>query len=288
MEECMKKVLERITVEIKSLLAELKDPHKRQEWISNGKIFLQKAMKSLALSVRFLTIIPLKSAPLDDEAVRNSMISFPVAGLLIGLFALLVNLMVSWAYPVMISSVLVILFYALITGGLHLDGLADTFDGIASARPREKILEIMKDSRIGTMGVLSLIFVIVLKILFLSNVPASTRTLTILLLPVLSRWSMLIPIYYVRYARSEGLGGSFSKAINKRAFIISTLITLFISVFLLRFSGIILMAVTALSTALISFLINKKIDGFTGDTLGATCELNEVVILALMGMGAAA
>ncbi len=123
-------------------------------------------MKGLILLFSFMTRLPVPKMEFDSEELGKSMKFFPVVGLVIGLilylFARGISFVTGSSFPFLLS-VLVLLLEVAITGALHLDGLADTFDGMFSYRSKQKILEIMKDSRLGTNGALALIFYFLLK-----------------------------------------------------------------------------------------------------------------------------
>jgi len=237
-------------------------------------------MKSLLLAIQFLTIIPVKVSDFDEKKLGRTVVYFPLVGLLLGLILLGANNIAlflgfeQWAISIILVVLLIIL-----TGGLHLDGLADTSDALLSGKNKSKMLEIMRDSYIGAMGVLSLISVILLKAAFLSSINAKLIIPSLLLMCILSRWSMVMLMFLFPYVRQEGKATAFIRGINLKAFILSTLIALFCVLLIWNLMGIALMLIAAVNAYLFGIFTKKKIGGITGDTIGAANELIEVVIL---------
>ncbi len=140
---------------------------------------------------------------------------FPLVGLLLGAAAALFDYGLQHILPPLAGSALVIIALLIMSGGLHLDGLADTADGFFSSRPRERMLEIMKDSRTGPMGAAAIVCDLVLKTALLASVTGAMRSSVILLMPLAGRCSLLIMLSLLPYARAEG--GLCSVFIQKRS-----------------------------------------------------------------------
>ena len=122
-------------------------------------------MRPLLAAIQFLTVIPFpKSFTGGEKELARCMPFFPVVGLLIGIIIAAFDHVMGLIFPPLPANVMTVIAMTVISGGLHMDGLADTADGFFSARPRERVLEIMRDSRTGVMGVLAVVFVIVLKV----------------------------------------------------------------------------------------------------------------------------
>jgi adenosylcobinamide-GDP ribazoletransferase len=205
---------------------------------------------------------------------------FPIVGLLIGLILITAVgiTMVFGLNDIAINSIVVVLL-ALITGGLHLDGLADTFDAIASGKPKDEMLKIMRDPHIGTMGTLALIAVLLLKLAFLSCISGNGKIISIVLMCVLSRWSMVMVMSIFPYARAQGKAKTFIEGINPKIVVLATVITFVIVVAIARLQGVMLFVLIGLAAYLFARFIAGKIGGVTGDTLGAVSELMEVATL---------
>ena len=163
----------------------------------------------------------------------------------------------------------------LITGLIHIDGLADTADGLFSYADKERMLEIMKDSRIGTNGTVALILYFISKIVFL----AAVKPEYILLYPIISRMSTSINAGLGEYARKKGMSNGIIEKNDKKDAVISILITAVLSFAVLRFKGLIVMALAILFILLFMKNVKKKIDGITGDTMGASLELTGIIVL---------
>lgn len=173
---------------------------------------------------------------------------------------------------------------ALLTGGFHLDGLADTCDGIFSARTRERMLEIMKDSRLGTHGGLALIFVLLMKVLVVSELALRGQPMLAVLTAacVVGRSGVVLLMYRQRYARENGLGNLFIGKVSA----IQTLTTLMfgcvLTTALLSLRGLVASLITLVVVFVLAQLLKRTLGGQTGDTLGAAIELGEVIFLLAM------
>jgi len=170
-----------------------------------------------------------------------------------------------------------VFFEVFLTGGLHLDGLADSFDGLYSNRGKERILEIMKDSRIGSNGALALIALIIMKIALLSNLSTEMRTVVLLLMPVISRFGIAFGSWISVYARENGMGQFFIGNVNAGQVAMALVVTLIpLSVFP---KSVAILAVAVLFNWIFVKHVTQIIGGMTGDTLGAMIELTELVQL---------
>ncbi|MDX8335720.1 MULTISPECIES: adenosylcobinamide-GDP ribazoletransferase [Cetobacterium] len=250
-------------------------------------------MKGLALLFKFMTRLPFPGGnKFDSKALGKSMKWFPIVGLVIGLINILVSMILETFIPspILIGIILVTLD-VIITGGLHLDGLADTFDGIFSYRSKQKMLEIMKDSRVGTNGVLVLILYFIFKIAFLvetSELFGINQGVLMLIVPILARINGVINCACEPYARSTGMGKTFVDNTQKSDLFISyVLITAILfgiaKYFMLPFASLfIVLNILAISGFFFGKLMTRKIGGITGDTLGALLELSSVLSLVLM------
>jgi len=138
-------------------------------------------------AARYLTIVPLPGpghAPID--ALGRSAAWFPIVGIGIGVGLVLADRVTSWLFPPLLAALLTVTAWKLVTGGLHLDGLADCLDGLVGRDP-ERRLAVMRDSRIGAFGAIGLIFFLLLEIVALSELPPAVRARTLLAAPVIAR-----------------------------------------------------------------------------------------------------
>ena len=237
-------------------------------------------MKSFLLAVQFLTVIPLKIRNVNERKLVNSLIYFPVTGLLIGLvLAGLSSVLFALHFYELTVAIVLVVALAAITGGIHLDGLSDTFDALASGKDKEKCLEIMRDSHSGAMGVISIVCALLLKAGFIFSLGLHDYLPALILICVLSRWSMVSAIFLFPYARSEGKAGVFMNNINLRIFLLATGIALVLTLLVWQIKGLLLFIIAGFVAWLFSKLITRKIGGITGDTLGAVNELVEILVL---------
>ncbi len=249
-------------------------------------------LKPFFSALRFLTVLPIPESWCGDEnSFHKSPDYYPLVGLLIGLMLALLDIFLCWLLPVEVSSVLLLLVMIAISGALHLDGLADSADAFFSSRSQEKMLEIMKDSRSGPMGVTAIIIVLLFKLMLLLALPMLWRWQVIVLMPLAGRCALPTISAWLPYARSNGTAAFIRNGFSpKRLFI--PLVTLAIPTFSLLgwVWGAIVTSAICCGVWLTGIYSRHKVGGFTGDTLGATCELVEllpplcVVILAHRGM----
>ena len=241
-------------------------------------------MKDFLRALSFLTILPAGrfQAPGEKDLAR-SMAFFPAVGLVLGVLLSFGYYLLSLVLPGPIVLWLTIGLLAFLTRGLHLDGFADTADGIASGGPREKILEVMRDSRIGAFGVMGLIFLIGAKYLALNQIPDAAIYSSFILMTVMGRNGMVLICYRSSYARSgEGLAKPFTENLTARELLISSASALGIGLLLRGFVGILVFLGTGLFSLGYRLFFSKRLNGVTGDVLGAANELSELLCLLLL------
>jgi adenosylcobinamide-GDP ribazoletransferase len=175
---------------------------------------------------------------------------------------------------------LTVIIFIFITGGFHLDGFVDLADGFSSGSNKDKILEIMRDNRVGALGVISVICLILLKISFLNEIPATVFYPALILMPVISRWTIVFNADKYPYARkTDGLGEPFAKFAGTKELVLATLFTLVFAGLLMQFKGLIIWFAIMAVLFLLGRWISKKIGGMTGDAYGAMVEITEVLFL---------
>jgi adenosylcobinamide-GDP ribazoletransferase len=234
-------------------------------------------MKRFLAAVQFLTILPLpRDLTPDERALGGSLPFFPVVGLGIGAAVALIDWGLGFLFPVGVTSVLAVILLIAASGGLHTDGLADTADGFFSSRPQERILEIMRDSRTGPMGVAAIVGTIALKIALVASVADPARVWVLLLMPVAGRCALLIHMAFLPYARPEGLVEVFHR--NRSRGHALWALTFLIAAGGLSggVPGLIAGGASFLFALLFTAYVRRQIGGLTGDTLGAACELTEL------------
>lgn len=236
-------------------------------------------MKRFLAALQFLTIIPLPGAGNPGERVLGgSLPFFPVVGLLIGAAVALLDWGLGTIFPVGVTSVFAVIFMIAVSGALHTDGLADTADGFFSARPRERIMEIMKDSRTGPMGVTAIVCVVALKIALVASVAGPRRWWVLLMMPLAGRCSLIVQMALLPYVRPEGgLAGIFHRN-RSRGHALWALVVLLTAGYLAGcLPGLVAGGCAFLAALLFAAYSFRRIGGLTGDTLGASCELTELV-----------
>ncbi len=241
-------------------------------------------MRSFFSAMAFLTILPV---PGKGRMVGTVTLSwFPVVGLFLGGLLFLGNLLVHDVLPRQITSLLSVLFLAVITGGLHLDGLADTADGLFSHRSREEALRIMKTSDIGAMGAMALFFFLGMKWAAIASLPCEgwSSWAAFVLPPAYGRAAMVFGTYFLPYARKEGTGKDFVARGRKIARFLPVLVLAGLPLIdgVRLFLG--LNAVFLVFTATVYVFYKKTIGGVTGDLLGAWCEVTETVLFVTAGV----
>jgi adenosylcobinamide-GDP ribazoletransferase len=243
-------------------------------------------MKGLLAATRFLTILPLPGARgTAEEDLARSVPWFPLVGLILGAVAAALAWVLSPIAPPMVLAAIMVLLLMAFSGCLHLDGLADTADGFLSSRSRERILEIMKDSRTGAMGVIAIVGVLLLKSASLASLPATLLGPTVLLMPLAGRCAMVLQMAILPYARPSGLGSVFYRRRPRGAAIWAMAVLAAVSWSVLGLRGLSVWAACVVLTLALSAHVYRKIGGATGDTLGAVCELIEVLPALMLAFG---
>lgn len=230
--------------------------------------------------VQFLTRIPVPlQLQVNEEDFLKGLALFPAVGAIIGGVLSVLYFGLMQIFPPLTVLVLVIVAEIFITGGLHLDGLADSFDGLYSNRGKERILEIMKDSRIGANGVLALITYVLLKLGMYSGFEQEMLIKVVFLMPVASR--MMVPLISFRanYARESGMGNLF---IGKGSAIQLMVCMTYGTALIFWIDPALLggLAACIVFTYLYRRHVERIIGGLTGDILGATIEMSNIVFLA--------
>ncbi|HBV86160.1 MAG: adenosylcobinamide-GDP ribazoletransferase [Desulfosporosinus sp.] len=236
-------------------------------------------MRGFLIALTFFTRIPLP-IPKDvtAEEFTRSYRFYPLVGLVIGLLLWLLAKVLIPYYPPLILGALLLGAELMLTGGIHLDGFMDSMDGLLSARSPERILEIMKDSRVGAHASMALVGLLLLKFTLLASLTPSTLAFLIVM-PMLSRWVFQIGVIGFPYARSQGLGKGFHESSQWLPFLLSGGVIGGLSFFLVGLAGPLACGVTALIITLMAYRISALLGGLTGDLYGAFIELSEVICL---------
>ena len=237
-------------------------------------------MKGFLLALQFLTTFPVnKDLKADVSELRRSMSWFPLVGALQGLILVAAYFIFSTLLPDSVVMGLLLLVLVLTNGGLHVDGFADTVDGLAGGKSAEDRLRIMRDSSTGAIGVLFVVLLMLLKFLSLQELPEEARPQAIFLFPVFGRWAMVPLACWAPYARpSGGLGAAFAG--NSRDVLIkATLAAAILLSLLLGILSLVLVLVFGIILYVSSGYFKRKLGGVTGDVFGFHSEIAEVFFL---------
>lgn len=232
------------------------------------------------LAIQFLTKIPVTiRGSVEEKDMARAMAYFPLVGLLLGALAAGIHTLLSYVFTAATVDLITIAFLVIITGNLHGDALMDSADGLFSGRPREGILAIMKDSRVGSHGVIAGTLAILAKFVLLGQLPQTSKGWALVLVLALGRWAQVYAATLYPYARTGGGTGSFTEHVRARELVWASLTVLVPIVLLLGWQGSILAGGVLIGTAGLARYIAGKIGGMTGDAFGALNEWAEVLAL---------
>lgn len=222
------------------------------------------------------------------------MIFYPLVGLIIGLCLVLVYYPLAVGLPSALADALIILFYVFLTGGLHMDGLADSMDGLLGGWDRQSRLDIMKDSCIGTFGTIGIVGDMGLRFVFLQNLPDFLPSVALpsgevlkngfvlLTMVVVGRWAQTLAASISPYAREKmGTASGLVAHTGVRHCLAASVLPLFLVGTFYGTRGMVTLAVVCAVVLLLTSYTRSRIGGVTGDTLGMTNEVSELVFLFL-------
>lgn len=241
--------------------------------------FFNREIPAFKLALQFLTRLPVTVA-FSDTAMRQSPRWYPAVGLVVGAVAGLVFVLGNLLLTAQLAVFLAVAAAVIVTGALHEDGFADACDGLGGVRPKERVLEIMRDSRIGAYGVIGLIFMIGTKGLALSAMPATDVFLVLIAGHTASRAAMVWVMASSDYVREKGAGSAVAGGIDRAALIVALITTglaLLPLVFCMRLEAIFCGLVgLVLAHYLMRRWYEPRLGGYTGDCLGAVQQCSEV------------
>ena len=253
---------------------------------------------SFNIALGFFTRLPVKKMEFTEEGYTKALKFVPLTGLVIGaILVLFALLFLALQLPAMIKGALLTGIYIFLTGGLHMDGLADSCDGLFSGKTREQALEIMKDSRIGVFGTIGIFMTGLFYFVFLSEITFTA----IFVFPVCGRFCCLVSASLAQYAREDGLGKLTVTGAPKAVMpgiitlICTALLTMPLNIFIfmlginMKFYQMFIPPILALSasgaailfTITLTGLIKKRLGGITGDTLGGVIEASSILFLLI-------
>lgn len=250
---------------------------------------LSDELRKLAYAAGYVTAIPGLQQPESEEALSGLAKYLPVVGTLVGaLLAAFNHYTGTIINSELLIAFLTIGFWLVITRAIHFDGLMDAADGLLSHRSIDKMLEIMKDSRVGNFGAICGIVVLLAKIISLSSIDPQIQLVLLLLIPVWARWAELFAIAWFPYAKDEGMGKIWHDTCKIEDLFVGLTVpialTIGLCIYYHTFLYLIAALVTAASGMLFAWLVNKMLNGHTGDTYGATVEISEASALVLMSL----
>ncbi len=237
-------------------------------------------MRRYLLALQFLTILPVpspKTCAADD--LGRSTAWFPLVGLSIGALLWLADQAFMALFPRHLGDALLIALLALITGALHLDGLADVCDGLAARGDKSRFLTVMKDSRVGAVGVVGLVLLLLLKYAALLAVPVYLKGVTLLLFPTLARFTQVLAMTNARAARSDGLGVCFLAGMSPARLSLAAACTIPLCWLLGHSAGIAALCLAVLWGSAVKYYFTRRLGGISGDIIGFCNETTELLTL---------
>lgn len=214
----------------------------------------------------------------DISYVRKGIPYISLFGLLLGLISATFYFLTQLVLPGIVAWILTLLFDVLLTGGFHLDGLADMADGLFSSRKKERMLEIMKDSRIGSNGVLALILYYAIMIVAYDYLP-EPRWFIVASLSMVGKAGLALQLYKMSYARSQGGSGQFFEGTSPLQILLAQILPLASLALAFGIKGMLAYGLVVLGALAYRQFVYQKIDGHTGDTLGAFVEIAQILLL---------
>lgn len=236
--------------------------------------------QSFFTALEFLTRLTLRRTPRGDvDAIARAQAWFPFVGLIIGGLLVGIDRLATRALPDASVDVLLVVALAAITGGLHLDGLADAADGLFGGYTRERRLEIMHDVHAGSFAVIAIVCVLALKWAGLAALPPGVRIEALLAVPCAARFAVLLDIVLIPHARDDGMGAQQHERAGMLALAAGGATAAAVAVALLGAGGLAVLAVAAVTALAVAGVAMRMVGGMTGDLYGATVEMTEVVLL---------
>lgn len=247
-----------------------------------------RAWFDLLTAVQFLTRLPVPSVPHEQDSLARAVKFFPIVGLLIGSGSVALNRALSPHLPLPIVALLIVVYLVAVTGCLHEDGLADSADGFGGGWDRDRVLAIMRDSRIGTYGAAALVLSVLARVSLIASLSRTQVAAYLIAAPVLSRWTTLPLSFYLPPARDQGpdsgknqIGGQGARIARLTAgssLVFGTLLAFVIVFALLRVRAFIPVLISMGVTLVTALYYKRRIGGITGDCFGATNQLTEIAV----------
>jgi len=232
-------------------------------------------------ALQFLSWIPAGQLPFPDPKIMGKSVAWhPLIGLFLGLILGLVAIIATSLFNVWISAALLLTAWIWLTGALHLDGLADSADAwLGGLGSKTRTLSLMKDPTSGPIAIATVVLVLFLKLTCIQALLATNNHWSILWALVFARSNAVLLLMHTPYVRAQGLGSAFSEQLSSKACHLVIASLSIVSLLVLGWSSFIVIALSGLSFFALRYFMLKRLDGCTGDTLGALIELSETVIL---------
>jgi adenosylcobinamide-GDP ribazoletransferase len=240
-------------------------------------------MRTLRIAFGLMTTLPVKLP--SDWSVGDSgraAVWYPLVGLVIGALTWLAWKGTTFLFSPLVTGIITLIIWIVLTGGLHLDGLADCCDGLFASVSPARRLEIMKDPHVGAFGVIGLILILFLKAAALGSL-TSVSSFGILLAACLARWCIL-PAGLLPLARPSGMGADFTLGFQRSFIVWSAIIPLTLAI-LLGLRGVLSSMAGLGAVALVLWLAKSRIGGITGDVFGMVVEIVEATVLLSFSIG---
>lgn len=262
-------------------------------WIGARELGEVPSMRFISI-LQFLTRISIKRDIGYDPHMERGIVYFPVVGAIIGLILFVGFRVFNWIFSgidnIYLLATLILILELIITGGLHMDGFGDTFDGFFSYRSKDRILEIMRDPRLGTNGLLAIMALVVLKIVAMATLIYYNLAVYLIFMPIVGRLAGVFLTYKTRPARENGMGNMFIGKCSTSALVLASLFTALSAIaieYLIGFKTYIFIYLYLIGSMVLIFVLSRlliglsyrRIDGITGDLLGCVIEISEVVFL---------
>ena len=248
---------------------------------------MKNIVNQIILLIQFMTRIPIPiKVEYSEKQLGKGIKYFPLVGYLIGIIIFITGIVLNkYIDNKYIISLLLILIELKLVGLIHIDGLADSFDGLFSYRDKDRILEIMKDSRVGTNGVVVLIFYYLAKLILIAEIISRGDMRCLIIYPIIARMSTSVNAGFGVYARDNGMSIGIIGMNQVKDSIFSVILTLLLIILVYYNSGILKGLVMFVAGILFIFyfrrVVYKKIGGITGDTMGASLEMTGLIVLLI-------
>jgi adenosylcobinamide-GDP ribazoletransferase len=244
-------------------------------------------LRRISAAFQFLTRLPIPGPPIEGAEMGRALAFFPLPGLTLGAIAAAAAWLLAPRLGAGVLAVLLVALLAWLTGGLHLDGLADVADGLGGGHgDRERTLAIMRDSRIGAFGATALALLLLLKVAAVGELLArGAAPWALLCAPTLARFLAVPLVVVFPYARPRGLGRAFHDGGGARELLVALALTALATAWI--GARVLLPSAAALAAAAaLALLVHRRLGGLTGDAYGAAVELAEVAFLVAAGAAA--